>query len=115
MFSIPTGWTAACPNKGMRLLLLLVIAGGSLLSETAVFVRTVQFQKFQGVTPREIVQRLHDRDIELVERPYDAEYVATARQIVEELLAEKGQKGEVRTTITELKGGKVKVTFSLVQ
>jgi len=82
-----------------------------LLAETGV-VRSVEFQKFQGVTAREIVQRLHDCDIELVERPYDPQYVATAQQIVEELLAEKGHKGPVRATVTELRGGAVKLTFS---
>jgi len=56
-------------------------------------VRTVEFHRFDGVSVKEIVQRLHDRDIQLVERPYDAQYVATAQQIVEELLAEKGRKG----------------------
>ena len=79
-------------------------------------VRSVEFQKFQGVTAREIVQRLNDRDIQLVERPYDAQYVATAQQIVEELLAEKGRKGaQVKATITELRGGAVKVTFTALK
>ena len=79
-------------------------------------VRSVEFQKFQGVTSKEIVQRLNDRDIQLVERPYDAQYVATAQQIVEELLAEKGRKGaQVKATITELRGGAVKVTFTALK
>jgi len=75
-------------------------------------VRTVEFQKFQGVTAKEIVKRLNDRDIQLVARPYDAQYVATAQQIVEELLIEKGRKGaQVKAVVTELRGGAVKVTF----
>ena len=44
-------------------------------------VRSVEFQKLPGVTAKEIVQRLNDRDIQLVERPYDAQNVATACQI----------------------------------
>jgi hypothetical protein len=95
----------------MRILWLLAILASTLLAETGL-VRSVQFQKFQGVTAREIVQRLHDRDIELVERPYDPQNVATAQQIVEELLAEKGHREAVRVTITELRGGAVKITFA---
>ena len=100
----------------MRTLLLLALAGGALLAESPVVVRTIAFQKFQGVSSREIVQRLHDRDIELVERPYDAQYVATAQHVVEELLAEKGHKdAQVKATVTELHGGAVKLTFTPVK
>jgi|SRR5215471_11193847 len=96
----------------MRTLLVLALLGGSLLAATGM-VRSVEFHKFEGVSAKEIVQRLNDRDIQLVERPYDAQYVATAQQIVEELLAEHGQKGiQVKATITELRGGAVKVTFT---
>ena len=95
----------------MRTLLLLAIGSGALLAGSGM-VRSVEFHKFQGVSAREITQRLRDRDIQLVERPYDAQYVATAQQIVEELLAEKGRKGtQVKATITALRGGAVKITF----
>ena len=98
----------------MRILVLLV-AAGALLAESGM-VRSVEFQKFQGVSANEIVQRLHERDIQLVERPYDPQYVATAQQIVEELLAEKGLKAtQVRAVITELRHGAVKVTFTPVK
>jgi outer membrane protein assembly factor BamA len=96
----------------MRILLLLAFSTG-LFAGTGM-VRTVEFHRFDGVSVKEIVQRLHDRDIQLVERPYDAQYVATAQQVVEELLAEKGRKGaQVKATITELRGGAVKVTFTV--
>jgi hypothetical protein len=99
----------------MRVLLLLALAGGCLLAETGK-VRSVVFQRFQGVTVQEIVQRLNDRDIQLVARPYDAQYVATAQQVVEELLSEKGIKGtQVKTTVTGLHGGAVKVTFTAIR
>jgi outer membrane protein assembly factor BamA len=98
----------------MKTLLLLVVSA-SLFAGTGM-VRTVEFHRFEGVSVKEIVQRLHDRDIELVERPYDAQYVATAQQIVEELLAEKGRKGaQVKATITGLRGGAIKVTFTAVK
>ena len=98
----------------MRTLLLLAISAATMLAGTGM-VRSVEFQKLPGVSVKEVVQRLNDRDIQLVERPYDAQNVATAGQIVEELLAEKGYKGaQVKATITGLRHGAVKVTFALV-
>ena len=99
----------------MKTLLLMVVSAATLVAATGM-VRSVEFQKLPGVTPKEVVQRLNDRDIQLVERPYDAQNVATAGQIVEELLAERGYRGtQVKATITELHGGKVKVTFTAVR
>jgi len=101
-------------HRRMKTLLLLVISAG-LFAGTGM-VRTVEFHRFEGVSVKEIEQRLQDRDIQLVSRPYDPEYVATAQQIVEELLAEKGCKGaQVKATVTELRGGAVKVTFTAVK
>jgi outer membrane protein assembly factor BamA len=99
----------------MKALILLIVSAGTLLAWTGM-VRSVEFQKLPGVTAKEVVQRLNDRDIQLVERPYDAQNVATAGQIVEELLAERGYRGtQVKATITELHGGKLKVTFTAVR
>jgi hypothetical protein len=76
-------------------------------------VRTVEFKNFRGVSVKEIVTRLNDRDIQLVERPYSAEYVETAQGIVEELLAEKGQAGtHVKPTVTKIQPHVVRVTFT---
>ena len=76
-------------------------------------VRTVEFKNFQGVSATEIVSRLNDRDIQLVERPYDPRYVQTAQGIVEELLKEKGQSGvHVRPTVTSIPPHSVRVTFT---
>ena len=41
-------------------------------------VRAVEFRNFHDVPVKEIVNRLNDRDIRLVQRPYSAEYVETA-------------------------------------
>ncbi|HKA01810.1 MAG TPA: hypothetical protein VKE70_35105 [Candidatus Solibacter sp.] len=99
----------------MKSLLLIAVSSLTLLAGTGM-VRSVEFQKLPGVTAKEIVQRLNDRDIQLVERPYDAQNVATAGQIVEELLAERGYRGtHVKATITEMHGGKLKVTFTAVK
>ena len=76
-------------------------------------VRTVEFKNFRGVSVKEIVHRLNDRDIQLVERPYSAQYVATARGIVEELMAEKGHPGiHVKPTVTNVQAHAVRVTFT---
>jgi hypothetical protein len=62
---------------------------------------------------KEIVNRLNDRDIQLVERPYSAEYVETAQGIVEELMAEKGHPGtRVKPTVTSIPPHAVRVTFT---
>jgi hypothetical protein len=109
---MPAMWTAACDTGGMKTLLLFPLCAAALAAGPGM-VRAVSFEKFHGVSPREIVQRLHDRDIELVERPYDAQNVATAQQVVSELLAEKsGGRTEVKATVTSLRGGAVKVTFA---
>ena len=76
-------------------------------------VRTVEFKNFHDIPVKEIVNRLSDRDIVLVARPYDAQYVATAQGIVEELMAEKGHPGShVTPTITSLTARAVRVTFT---
>ena len=76
-------------------------------------VRTVEFKNFRGVSVKEIVNRLNDRDIQLVERPYSAQYVETAQGIVEELMAEKGQPGvHVKPTVTNVQAHAVRVTFT---
>jgi outer membrane protein assembly factor BamA len=76
-------------------------------------VRTVEFKNFRGVSVKEIVNRLNDRDIQLVERPYNPGYVDTAQGIVEELLKEKGQTGvRVQPTVTRMPTHAVRVTFT---
>jgi outer membrane protein assembly factor BamA len=76
-------------------------------------VRTVEFKNFHGVSAQEIVNRLNDRDIQLVERPYSPQCVETAQGIVEELLAEKGQPAtHVKPTVTRIPPHSVRVTFT---
>ena len=76
-------------------------------------VRTVEFKNFHGVSVTEIVGRLNDRDIQLVERPYNPRYVETAQGIVEEFLKEKGQPlTHVKPTVTSIPPHSVRVTFT---
>jgi len=90
----------------------LLVAGLALAGERAPVVRAIEFKGFHGVAVKDIVERLHDRDIEMVSRAYSARCVETAQGIVEELLAEKGQRG-VRVVPTVIgKGGSVRVVFT---
>ena len=75
-------------------------------------VQAIEFKNFHGLAAKDIVERLHDRDIEMVSRAYSARCVETAQAIVEELLAEKGQRG-VRVVPTVVgKGASVRVVFT---
>jgi hypothetical protein len=76
-------------------------------------VRAVEFKNFHGVSVKEIVNRLNDRDIRLVEEPYSKEYVATVQGIIEDLMAEKGQTGvHVKPTVVPIPPHSVRVTFT---
>ena len=76
-------------------------------------IRSVEFRNFRGVSVKEIVTRLNDRDIQLVERPYNVQNLQTAQGVVEELLAEKGQAGtQVKQTVTKIPPNAIKVTFT---
>ena len=88
-------------------------AGDQTVAVKPPVVRTVEFKNFRGVSVKEIVNRLNDRDIQLVERPYNPEYVDTAQGIVEEFLKEKGQPGtRVKPTVTRIPPNSVRVTFT---
>ena len=97
--------------------LTVALAGSQTGNQTATVrppvVRMVEFKNFRGVSVKEIVDRLNDRDIQLVERPYNPEYVETAQGIVEEFLKEKGQAGtRVNPTVTRIPPNSVRVTFT---
>jgi len=93
----------------------LLAAGCALASDRAATVRAIEFKNFHGIAAKEIVERLHDRDIEMVSRAYDARCVETAQGIVLELLAEKGQRG-VRVVPTVTRHGRaVHVVFTAAE
>ena len=97
----------------MRLGWLGILAVGCVLAgEHVPVVQGIEFKNFHGVAAKDIVERLHDRDIEMVSRTYNARCVETAQAIVEELLAEKGQRG-VRVIPTVIgKGRSVRLVFT---
>ncbi|MEO8595592.1 MAG: hypothetical protein ABI759_19900 [Candidatus Solibacter sp.] len=89
------------------------VAADRSTGERAPVVRSLDFKNFHGVSAKEIVERLHDRDIEMMERAYSKECVATARGIVEELLAEKGQRDvRVTPTVERVNAHKVRLVFT---
>ena len=94
----------------------LLVAGWAIpatAGDGAPVVRALEFKNFHGVTSKDIVERLHDRDIEMVSRAYNAQCVETAQGIVEELLAEKGQRGvRVVPSVKRIKAHAVRVTFT---
>jgi hypothetical protein len=94
--------------------LTIAQAGESGAKSKPPVVRAVEFKNFHDVPVKEILNRLNDRDIVLVARPYSAQYVATAQGIVEELMAEKGHPGShVRPTVASIPPHAVRVTFTL--
>lgn len=97
----------------MRLVMIgLLAVGCGMAGDHAPVVRAIEFKNFHGVAAKDIVDRLHDRDIEMVSRAYNARCVETAQAIVEELLAEKGQRGVHVTPTVVGKGGSVRVVFT---
>ena len=50
--------------------------------------RSVEFKIFRGVSVKEIVSRLNDRDFQLGSGPTARRYVENAQGIVEELMAD---------------------------
>jgi len=101
----------------MRVVWIGILAVGCVLAgehspDRAPVVQAIEFKNFHGVTATDIVERLHDRDIEMVSRAYNARCVETAQAIVQELLAEKGQRG-VRVIPTVIgKGRSVRLVFT---
>jgi outer membrane protein assembly factor BamA len=93
--------------------LLCAQAGDQTVRVKPPVVRTVEFKNFRGVSVKEIVDRLNDRDIQLVERPYSPQELETVQGIVEEFLKEKGQpETHVKPTVTRIPPNSVRVTFT---
>jgi outer membrane protein assembly factor BamA len=105
------GWLLSAATA--TLALLGAQAGDQTVTVRPPLVRMVEFKNFRGVSVKEIVNRLNDRDIQLVERPYNPQYVETAQGIVEEFLKEKGHPGtHVKPTVTRIPPHAVRVTFT---
>ena len=102
----------------MRAVWIGILAVGCALAgehgtDRAAVVQAIEFRNFHGVAATDIVERLHDRDIEMVSRAYNARCVETAQAIVEELLAEKGQRGvRVVPTVSRIRANAVRVVFT---
>jgi|ERR1035437_968213 outer membrane protein assembly factor BamA len=80
-------------------------------------IRSVKFENFKGVSMGQVMHRLKDRGVRVtVEQLYEPEQVASARQVLHELLEEKGRRGmEVTSTVRQIPPRSVEVTFKAVK
>ena len=80
-------------------------------------IRSVKFENFKGVSANDVMNRLKDRGVRLaVEQPYDPEQVASARNVIKELLEEKGRRDmDVTSAVRTIPPRSVEVTFRAVK
>jgi outer membrane protein assembly factor BamA len=80
-------------------------------------IRSVKFEDFKGVSADQAMRRLKDRGVRVtVETLYEPEQVATARQVLKELLEEKGRRDmDVTSAVRTIPPRSVEVTFRAVK
>ena len=80
-------------------------------------IRSVKFENFKGISANDVMNRLKDRGIRLaVEQPYDPEQVSSARNVIKELLEEKGRHDvDVTSAVRTIPPRSVEVTFRAVK
>lgn len=80
-------------------------------------IRSVKFENFKGVSMNDVTNRLKDRGVRVtVDQLYDPAQVASARQVLQEFLEEKGRRGmEVTSTVREIPPRAVELTFKAVK
>jgi hypothetical protein len=79
-------------------------------------IRSIKYQNFK-VSVDELAHRLKDRGVRVaVEQFYEPQQVESARQVLQELLEEKGRKGmEVKTDVRQIPPHSIEVTFRAVK
>lgn len=80
-------------------------------------IRSIKYENFKGISQDDIVHRLKDRGVRVaVEQFYEPQQLESARQVLQELLEEKGRKGqEVKTAVRQVPPRSVEVTFRAVK
>jgi outer membrane protein assembly factor BamA len=98
-----------------------LIIGAALLfvqpeAQTTV-IRSIKYDNFKGVSTDEAEHRLKDRGVRVaLEQPYEPQQVESARQVLQELLEEKGRRDvEVKTNVRQIPPRSVEVTFKAVK
>jgi outer membrane protein assembly factor BamA len=99
---------------------LFLIGAALLFFQPAVetkVVRSVKFENFKGVSNEQAMHRLKDRGVRImVEQLYEPQQVEAARQVLQELLEEKGRAGmEVKSEVRQIPPRSVEVTFKAVK
>jgi outer membrane protein assembly factor BamA len=80
-------------------------------------IRSIKYENFKGISSEEVMQRLKDRGVRVaLEQYYEPQQVDSARQVLQELLEEKGRKGlEVKSEVRQIPPRSVEVTFRAVK
>jgi outer membrane protein assembly factor BamA len=80
-------------------------------------IRSIKYENFKGISQDDIMHRLKDRGVRVaVEQFYEPQQVESARQVLQELLEEKGRKDqEVKTAVRQVPPRSVEVTFRAVK
>jgi outer membrane protein assembly factor BamA len=78
---------------------------------------SIKYQNFKGISADEVAHRLKDRGVRMnVEQFYEPQQVESARQVLQELLEEKGRTGlEVKSDVRQIPPHSVEVTFRAVK
>lgn len=99
---------------------ILILCAALLFAQPEVqtsIIRSVKFENFKGVSVDQMTNRLKDRGVRVsLEQLYDPQQVASARQVLQEFLEEKGRRGmEVTSSVREIPPRSVEVTFKAVR
>ena len=80
-------------------------------------IRSVKFENFKGISMQEVQSRFKDRGVRVVvEQFYEPQQMETGRQVLRDLLAEKGRKGvEVKAEVRKLPPRSVEIIFRAVK
>lgn len=100
----------------MKALLVAMLLSAQPEAQTTV-IRSIKYENFKGISQDDIVHRLKDRGVRVaVEQFYEPQQVESARKVLQELLEEKGRKGqEVKTAVRQVPPRSVEVTFRAVK
>jgi outer membrane protein assembly factor BamA len=98
----------------------LILAATLLFAQSEVqnaVIRSIKYQNFKGISADQVAHRLKDRGVRMdVEQFYEPQQVESARQVLLELLEEKGRTGlEVKSEVRQIPPHSVEVTFRAVK
>ena len=98
----------------------LIIGAALLFAQPEVqttVIRSIKYENFKGVSVDEMSHRLKDRGVRVaVEQFYEPQQVESARNVLQELLEEKGRRNlEVKTEVKQIPPRSVEVTFRAVK